>query len=177
MKIVLFVVSICLSFYFNLVYGFGGVIFCRPNCTIMLCIILYFYFFYRLLILIYINFPDIYNNGGSGVLGCIRTTDLMPIFSVRNVCKVIIKGEVLKLKRKFGNQNVSKFGKKLKNQHWNNVFSEECVQTAFSEFMKIVTSSFNECCPLEKVKINYKNRHDWVTKELKADIKKERRNV
>ena len=38
--------------------------------------------------------------------------------------------------------------------------------------MKIVTSSFNECCPLEKVKINYKNRHDWVTKELKADIKK-----
>ena len=52
----------------------------------------------------------------------------------------------------------------LKNQNWNNVFSEECVQTAFSEFMKIVTSSFNECCPLEKVKIIYKNKHDWVTK-------------
>ena len=31
--------------------------------------------------------------------------------------------------------------------------------------------SFNECYPLEKVKINYKTRHDWVTKELKADIK------
>ena len=38
--------------------------------------------------------------------------------------------------------------------------------------MKIVTNSFNECCPLEKVKINYKNRHDWVTKDLKADMKK-----
>ena len=60
----------------------------------------------------------------------------------------------------------------LKNQNWNNVFSEECVQTAFSEFMKIVTSSFNECCPLEKVKIMYKKGHDWVTKELKADMKK-----
>ena len=38
--------------------------------------------------------------------------------------------------------------------------------------MKIVISSFNECCPLEKVKISYKNRHDWVAKELKADMKK-----
>ena len=36
----------------------------------------------------------------------------------------------------------------------------------------MLTSSFNECCPLEKVKIDYKNIHDWVTKELKADIKK-----
>ena len=63
---------------------------------------------------IYSNFPDIYNNGASGVLGCIRTTDHMPIFSVRNVCKEIIKGEVFKLKRNFGNQNVSKFRKKLK---------------------------------------------------------------
>ena len=28
--------------------------------------------------------------------------------------------------------------------------------------------SFNECCTLEKVKTNYKNRHDWVTKGLKC---------
>ena len=38
--------------------------------------------------------------------------------------------------------------------------------------MKTVISSFNECCPLENVKINYRNRHDWVTKELKVDMKK-----
>ena len=96
----------------------------------------------------------------------------MPIFSIRNICKEIIKGEAFKLKRNFGNQNVSKFRKKLKNQNWNNVYTKECVQTAFSVFMKIVTNNFNECCPLEKVKINYKNRHDWVTKDLKADMKK-----
>ena len=45
---------------------------------------------------IYSNCPDIYNNGNSGVLGCVRTTDHMPIFSIRNVCKEIIKGEVFK---------------------------------------------------------------------------------
>ena len=121
---------------------------------------------------IYSNFPDIYNNGTSGVLGCIRTTDRMPIFSIGNVCTGIIKGEAFKLKKNFGNQNVSKLRKKLKNLNWNNVYTEECVQMAFSEFMKIVISNLNECCPLEKVKINYKNRHDWVTKELKADMKK-----
>ena len=38
-------IYICLSFYFNLVYGFGGVISCRHNYTIILCIILYLYFF------------------------------------------------------------------------------------------------------------------------------------
>ena len=96
----------------------------------------------------------------------------MPIFSIRKVYKEIIKGEAFKLKRNFGNQNVSKFRKMLKIQNWNNVFFEECVQTAFSEVMKIITSSFNECCSLEKVKVIYKNRHDWVTKELKADMKK-----
>ena len=72
---------------------------------------------------IYSNFPDIYNNGTCGVLGCIRTTDHMPIFSIRNVCKGIIKGEAFKLKGNFGNQNVSKLRKKLKNQNWNNVYT------------------------------------------------------
>ena len=63
---------------------------------------------------IYSNFPDIYNNGNSGVLGCIRTTDHMSIFSNRSVFKGIIKEEAFKLKRNFGNQNVSILRKKLK---------------------------------------------------------------
>ena len=48
---------------------------------------------------IYSNFLDIYNNDTSGVLGCIRTTDRMPIFSIGNVCTGIIKGEAFKLKK------------------------------------------------------------------------------
>ena len=38
---------------------------------------------------IYSNFPDIYNHDNSGVLGCVRTTDHMPIFSIRHVYKEI----------------------------------------------------------------------------------------
>ena len=45
---------------------------------------------------IYSNFPDIYNNGNSGVHGCVRTTDHIPIFSIRNIYKEIIKGKGFK---------------------------------------------------------------------------------
>ena len=120
---------------------------------------------------IYSNFPDIYNNGTSCVLGCIRTADPMPIFSIRNVCKGIVKGEAFKLKRNFDNQNVSKLRKKLKNQNWNNVYTKECVQTAFSELMKIVISSLMNVAHWKKSKLIIK-RHNWVTKEFKADMKK-----
>ena len=41
------------QFYSNLAYGFGGLIFCRRNYIIVLCIILYFYCFIVFLILIY----------------------------------------------------------------------------------------------------------------------------
>ena len=34
------------------------------------------------------------------------------------------------------------------------------------------TSNFNEYCPLEKLKLNYKNSHEWVTKVWKVDVKK-----
>ena len=36
--------GIGLSFYSNMVYGLGGVIFCRRNYIIVQCTILYFYF-------------------------------------------------------------------------------------------------------------------------------------
>ena len=44
------------QFYFYLVFGFDGVIFCRRNYTMVLCIILYFYF---LLFFFNINLHDL----------------------------------------------------------------------------------------------------------------------
>ena len=31
---------------------------------------------------------------------------------------------------------------------------------------------FNICCPEKEIKINYKNRHPWITTELKKNITK-----
>ena len=38
-----------------------------------------------------------------------------------------------------------------------------------------IIESFNACSLLESVKINYKNRHNWIDKDLKNDIKKRER--
>ena len=47
------------------------------------------------------------------------------------------------------------------------------------EFRKIpekshacIRHTFDECCPNEKIKINYKNRHVWIDKNMKSDIEK-----
>ena len=44
---------------------------------------------------IYSNFPDIYNNGNSGVLGCVRTTDHMPILALEMCAKKSLKEKFL----------------------------------------------------------------------------------
>ena len=38
-----------------------------------------------------------------------------------------------------------------------------------------VYETFNACCPIENVKVNYRNRHDWISKDIKIDIKKRER--
>ena len=44
---------------------------------------------------IYSNFPDIYNNGTSGVLGCIHTTDHMSILALERYAKELLKEKLL----------------------------------------------------------------------------------
>ena len=43
---------------------------------------------------------------------------------------------------------------------------------AFTQFVNIIRHTFDECCPNEKIKINYKNRHVWINKNMKSDIEK-----
>ena len=122
---------------------------------------------------IYTNLPNVYETGQSGVLYCIRSTDHMPIFTVRNLVYTnIIEGDAFRNRRNFGNQNVSKFRKKLKAQNWNAVYTAENAQMAFTQFINIIRHTFDECCPNEKIKINYKNRHVWINKNMKSDIEK-----
>ena len=109
-----------------------------------------------------------------GVLYCIRSTDHMPIFTVRNLVYTnIIEGDAFRNRRNFSNQNVSKFRKKWKAQNWNAVYTAENVQMAYTQFINIIRHTFDECCPNEKIKINYKNRHVWINKNMKSDIEKQ----
>ena len=52
--------------------------------------------------------------------------------------------------------------------NWQNVYSQEDAQSAFLNFQRNIIESFNACCPNENVKVNYRNRHDWISKDIKS---------
>ena len=100
---------------------------------------------------VYCNLPNIYDTGHRGVLNSIRTTDHMPIFTVQPLLSPsIIEGESFKIKKNFGNQNISKLKKTARKHNWSEVFSAESAQLAFTVFFKFIKLSFSECCPIEK---------------------------
>ena len=52
------------------------------------------------------------------------------------------------------------------------VYTAENVPMALTQFINIIRHTFDECCHNEKIKINYKNRHVWINKNMKSDIEK-----
>ena len=58
--------------------------------------------------------------------------------------------------------------------NWPNIYSQEDAQSAFLNFQRNIVELFN-ACPIENVTINYRNRHDWISKDIKIDIKKNER--
>ena len=122
----------------------------------------------------YSNVPSVYETGESGTLCTIRSSDHFPIFTVRTSTEPI-KGPIQKQKRNFSIKNISKLKKIIKAMNWQNVYSQEDAQSAFLNFQRNIIESFNACCPIENVKVNYRNRHDWISKDIKIDIKKRER--
>ena len=59
--------------------------------------------------------------------------------------------------------------------NWQNLYRQEDAQSAFLNFQRNTMKSFNACCPIKNVKIKYRNRHDWISKDIKIDIKKKER--
>ena len=122
----------------------------------------------------YSNVPSVYETGESGTLCRIRSSDHFPIFTVRTSTEPI-KGPIQKQKRNFSIKNISKLKKIIKAMNWQNVYSQEDAQSAFLNFQRNIIESFNACCPIENVKVNYRNRHHWISKDIKIDIKKRER--
>ena len=73
--------------------------------------------------------------------------------------------------RNCSKKNISRFRKILKANTWEDVYSQEDAQSAFTNFIDFIVRSFNECCPMETIKIKYNNRHEWISGELKDQIK------
>ena len=59
----------------------------------------------------------------------------------------------------------------MKVNTWADVYSQQDAQSAFTNFIDFIVRSFNESCPMETIKIKYNNRHEWISSELKDQIK------
>ena len=51
------------------------------------------------------------------------------------------------------------------------LYQKKPISQSFTLFMNTIKQYFHLSFPLEKIKIRYKNRNPWITKELKSDIK------
>ena len=61
----------------------------------------------------------------------------------------------------------------MKSSNWTmmGLYQKKPISQSFTLFMNTIKQYFHLSFPLEKIKIRYKNRNPWITKELKSDIK------
>ena len=123
---------------------------------------------------IYSNMPNVYDTGTSGVLNNMRCSDHLPIFTVRSTSKFII-GDTYRRKRNHSMKNTSKFKKLLKANNWEDVYSHEDAQSAFTCLINFIIQAFNESCPMETIIVKCGNRHEWINNDMKAEIKERER--
>ena len=118
---------------------------------------------------IYTNMPDLFNRNESGIL-LTRITDHYPIFTVRSESELPEKSKFRDM-RNFSEKNISNFRKLLMKHDWTDLYNIKDANLAFCNFMCNFKLYFDHCFPLQKIKINYKNRNPWISKEIKDAIK------
>ena len=59
-----------------------------------------------------------------------------------------------------------------KNKIWQDLYELKSADEAFTYFITYIKNMFNICCPEKQMQINYKNRHAWISTELKNKITK-----
>ncbi len=118
---------------------------------------------------IYTNMPDLYNRNKSGLL-LTRITDHYPTFTIRTNTEFQSKPKYRK-RINFSEKNKSNFMKILKKHQWEDLYQIDNAHIAFTNFYSNIKSYFDHCFPMENIKITYKNRHPWISLDIKKEIK------
>ena len=107
----------------------------------------------------------------SGIL-CTDFSDHFPIFCfINNVALNKSKYTLIK-KRTYNAKNIAKFNSSLLNRIWDYVYNKPTAQGVFTVFQRLIDLHIERAFPLQTVKMNYKNKHPWMTAELRLQIKK-----
>ena len=100
---------------------------------------------------------------------CTDISDHFPIFCICSEMNILKDKHIYK--RRINQRCMDKFQDKLDSVDWEGIKRINNCQEAFSQFHNVYLKYFDECFPLEKMKINYKNRKPWLTDSLKNSIK------
>ena len=107
--------------------------------------------------------------GDAGILR-ISISDHYEIFCINKNCKVTIDQSVT-TKRSFNNKNRAQFNHCLRNQAWDTVYGSTDMQSAYSEFQRVIDLFLNQCFKMQTFAMIYKTRHAWMTEALRNQIK------
>ena len=116
---------------------------------------------------IYIN--DNNPNTFQGLL-CTDISDHLPIFYIIKKKSSCSEPNLVSV-RDYSSQNIDKFTNKLHNINWDAVTNTENPNEAYKTFHNILLHEYNNCFPLNKIKVTYKNRKPWLTTGMKDAIK------
>ena len=79
-------------------------------------------------------------------------------------------------KRNISNQSIDKFKLKFRNIDWNNIKILPNVNDAYSKFLEMFLSLYNECFPKIKVKLRPQRQFNpWITKGIRKSSKKKQK--
>ena len=94
------------------------------------------------------------------------------IFATKNKIDAEITEQYI-FKRNISDQSIDKFKQKLRNIDWNNIKILRNVNDAYSKFLEIFLSLYNECFPKIKVKLKPQRQlNPWITKGIRKYSKK-----
>mgnify|MGYP001553100430 CR=1 FL=1 len=97
-------------------------------------------------------------------------SDHFPIYSICEMQSPTRAQEMIKT-RSFKQTNVHKFSGLVRNESWENIYSSNNAQTAFSYFTDTLTSHFENSFPLCIKKPTKRDTNPWITRGLKTSIK------
>jgi hypothetical protein len=97
-------------------------------------------------------------------------SDHFPIFHLHSDIRPKANDNFI-LSRKVNNTNNQRFVDSLSSCSWEDILNNSDPNEAFSLFHDKITTIYNNCFPIRKVKIGYKTKLIWLSEDLKQMIK------
>ena len=108
-------------------------------------------------------------NHKSGVIQA-DISDHFPIFTISEIPSPMDPNKKIKF-RSFKQANVDRFILALRNESWENVYSTNNAQVAYSAFADTLTAHYDSVFPIIERKPSKRDSNQWITRGLKVSIK------